>query len=273
MEKPLSNTEEECRRLIDICNEEGVTLMCAYPVPHYPAIRKMKQILESGEYGQIIQFSIWTEQYTHTDSFPWASTARLGGGQLFSHGCHYIDLMLRMLGTPVKGYHVGTNNGTPWMLREGTSALVLKFASGAIGYHGATGGARGTRLGYDFQVQTEKGLLEYSRSLAGEKILLYDSIGEHRPGIIEDTGSKVIWEAKKVEGNKKFTHFEINHFADCIINGKKPVTDGETALKSLKLIWKLYDGERLDFIPDLTDCAYTKEDMDNYLNYVMESDL
>ena len=107
----------------------------------------------------------------------------------------------------------------------------------------------------------------------GEKILLYDSIGEHRPGIIEDTGSKVIWEAKKVEGNKKFTHFEINHFADCIINGKKPVTDGETALKSLKLIWKLYDGERLDFIPDLTDCAYTKEDMDNYLNYVMESDL
>ena len=32
MEKPLCNTEEECERLIQACDEEKVTLMCAYPV-------------------------------------------------------------------------------------------------------------------------------------------------------------------------------------------------------------------------------------------------
>lgn len=48
------------------------------------------------------------------------------------------------------GAHVGTRIGTPWLLREGTSALVIRFKSGAIGYHGATWGARGSRLSYDF---------------------------------------------------------------------------------------------------------------------------
>jgi len=36
----------------------------------------------------------------------------LGGGQFFSHGCHYVDLMLRFLGNLVKGVHMGTNLGT-----------------------------------------------------------------------------------------------------------------------------------------------------------------
>ena len=32
MEKPLCNSEEECLRLIETCEQEDVTLMCAYPV-------------------------------------------------------------------------------------------------------------------------------------------------------------------------------------------------------------------------------------------------
>jgi len=43
----------------------------------------------------------------------WGGMAKeLGGGQFFSHGCHYVDLMLRFLGNLVKGVHMGTNLGT-----------------------------------------------------------------------------------------------------------------------------------------------------------------
>jgi predicted dehydrogenase len=156
MEKPLCNTEEECLHLIEACEEEGVTLMCAYPVPFWPAIQKLKALVDSGDYGKIMQMSVWTEQLTVCDinKRTWTATARIGGGQLFSHGCHYIDLMLRFLGNPVEGAHIGTRIGTPWLLKEGTSAVILRFESGAIGYHGATWGARGTRLSYDFQIQT-----------------------------------------------------------------------------------------------------------------------
>ena len=74
----------------------------------------------------------------------------LGGGQLFSHGCHYIDILLAWMGQPVSGTHLGTNFGTPWMEGEGTSNVSLKFANGALGYHFGTWGAKGTRLRYSF---------------------------------------------------------------------------------------------------------------------------
>ncbi len=247
MEKPLCNTEEECLRLIKVTEEEGVTLMCAYPMRYVPGVQKLKALLDSGEYGQPFMMSIWTEQLTEYDELHWAQTARIGGGQFFSHGCHYVDLMLWFLGEPVKGSHFGTNLGTPWILREGTSAATIHFKSGAIGYHGATWGARGTRLGYDFQVHTEKGMLHYDHDK--REIRLYDQIGVHIPGQEGNHQYTLLW---KEEGDySKQTQFEIRHFLDCIRTGAKPVTDGYAALQGLRCIWKMYDAEKHNMIADL----------------------
>ncbi len=248
MEKPLCNTEEECLSLMETCEEEGVVLMCAYPVRYWPGIVKLKELIDSGEYGKIMQMSVWTEQLTKTEKYEWRSDARLGGGQLFSHGCHYIDIMLWFLGKPVKGMHFGTKVGTPWLMKEGTSAAIFYFENGAIGYHGATWGARGTRMAYDFQIQTEKGMLEYDHYEG--KIKLYDAVVDHVPGGLENpTTYKVLWER---DGEKsKDTQHEITHFADCVINGKKPLTDAKSALAGLRVIWKLYDAEKNNTVADL----------------------
>ena len=108
--------------------------------------------------------------------------------------------------------------------------------------------------------------------LEGERILFYDEITDHRPGMSEFSKCRTVWEETKVIGNMKFTHFEIDHFADCVINGKKPISDGETTLKSLQLIWKLYDAERSGIVPDLRDCAIDQEDLENYTSYIESLD-
>lgn len=247
MEKPLCNSEEECIKLMETCEKEGVVLMCAYPVRYWPGIVKLKELIDSGEYGKIIQMSVWTEQLTIAEEGHWSGDARLGGGQFFSHGCHYVDIMLWFLGKPVKGMHFGSRVGTPWLMREGTSAAIFQFENGAIGYHGATWGARGTRLGYDFQIQTEKGMLEYDH-YAGV-IRLYDGALEHRPGEQERGAFKVMWER---EGNcSKETQHEMRHFTDCIINNKKPLTDAKSSLTGLRVIWKMYEAEKNNTVADL----------------------
>ena len=132
-------------------------------------------------------------------------------------------------------------------MREGTSEAIFQFESGAVGYHGATRGARGTRLGYDFQVHTEKGLLDYDH--IDGVIKLYDASVEHVPGLAEQRVSKEIW---RRDGNlSKETQHEIKHFADCIINGKKPLTDAKSALEGLRIIWKMYEAEKSGTIADL----------------------
>ncbi len=250
MEKPLCNTEEECIRLIETCEEMGVTLMCAYPVRYWKGIQKLKELVDSGEYGKIMQMSVWTEQLTIYDEQHWGSTAALGGGQFFSHGCHYVDILLWFCGNPVSGSHVGTTVGTPWLLREGTSAATMKFENGAIGYHGATWGARGTKLGYNFQVMMEKGLLEFDHK-DGE-VRVYNSLCEHIPGETEAPDAreyKVVWK-RDTEASKETQH-EMRHFVDCVKNNKKPLTDGRSALQGLRVIWKMYDAEKQGVIADL----------------------
>ena len=251
MEKPLCNTEEECLRLISVCEENNLTLMCAYPVRYWEGIRKLKEMVDSGDYGKIMQMSIWTEQLTKFDELEWFATSCLGGGQLFSHGCHYIDILMWFCGRPVSGVHFGTNVGTPWMLREGTSAVTMKFENGSLGYHGATWGSRGTRMGTDFQIITEKGTLEFD-FVSGE-VKVYDNVKEHIPGMADSDAQKyrVVW--KRENAASKETQHEISHFVDCIINKKKPETDAHSALESLRVIWKLYDAEKMGIVADLRD--------------------
>ena len=248
MEKPLCNSEEECLRLIDYCDEMGVVLMCAYPVRYWPGIVKLKELVDSGEFGKAFMMSVWTEQHTQRTKDHWINTARLGGGQFFSHGCHYVDLLLWFFGQPVSGSHTGTNYGTEWMLREGSSAMTMKFANGAIAYHGATWGARGTRLDYDFQVHTEKGLLDYDHH-AGT-ITFFSKEAPHNPGEASKNVKEVIWNQGT---GTKVTNNEIDHFVDCVLHGKTPMTSGRTALESLRVIWKMYDAEKRGTIADLRD--------------------
>ena len=138
------------------------------------------------------------------------------------------------------------------MIKEGTSAATIRFESGAIGYHGATWGARGTKLGYSFHIHMEKGMLEYDHKEG--VIRLYDKDLIHEPGNVNANNSfKVLWTRGSIAS--KLTQHEMNHFLDCIRTGKTPITDGWTSLQGLRVIWKLYDAEKFGVVADLRDCA------------------
>lgn len=238
IEKPLANTEEECLDLIRTAGANDRVLMVAYCVRYYPAVRKMKEMLDQKALGDVFQMSIWTEQYTRRDDpNSWHHTrAGLGGGQFFSHGCHYIDILLWFLGRPLRGTHLGTNHGTPWMEMEGTSNVTIEFEKGPLGYHFGTWGARGTRLGWSFHAHCTEGMLE-----------LTSRNGAYRLSSIVRGREEEIF----VQPSGKNTHHEIMHFADCIRHGTRPLTDGPSSLQGLRVIWRLYDAERRGVVADL----------------------
>lgn len=258
IEKPLCNSEEECVRLIKLAEKKGVVLMCEYPCRFNPCILELKRLLDSGEYGEAYHMSIWTEQWTDNKNAPWANTARLGGGQLFSHGCHYTDVLLWFMGEPLEGSHFGTNIGTPWMLKEGTSTLGMKFKSGATAMHYATWGAKGTKMGYDFQIFTTSGkVLDYD--FGSNEIRVYynaarwaEEDGDQTNYEDLNTNYRVVWTAP-VENHNKNLYGVLSEFTDCIKTGREPFTSGRRALESLRVIWKVYDAEKHSMVADLSD--------------------
>ncbi|WP_127586784.1 Gfo/Idh/MocA family protein [Paenibacillus koleovorans] len=246
MEKPMGNSEQECIDLIELSEQVGRVFMIAYPVRHHPLMVKMKELIDDKTYGDVFQMSIYTEQYTRYYDGHWAlDSKRLGGGQFFSHGCHYVDILLWVLGNPVRGTHLGTNYGTPWMEREGTSNMTMEFENGALGMHLGTWGARGTRLGSSMHVHCTKGMLELVFS--ERRLYLHHKLDEERAGIKQGEVELLM----EVEEGGKFTHHEIHHFLDCVQYGQRPLTDGPGSLQGLRCIWRMYDAERNHVMADL----------------------
>ena len=237
LEKPMANSEAECADLIATAARLDRILMVAYCMRFHPVVAAMKDELDNQSFGEVFQVSIWTEQMTRYPPGHWGHrAATLGGGQLFSHGCHYIDILLWYLGEPVSGTHLGTNTGTPWMEREGTSNVTMRFAGNRLGYHFGTWGARGTRLRYSIHAHCSEGMIEADVS---DHRLLAHAGGER----------KLLMESEAGAG--KHTENEMAHFIDCIEHGQKPLTDGEASLQSLRVIWKLYEAEERDVVADL----------------------
>lgn len=248
MEKPLANTEPECIDLIETAERTGKILMVAYPWRYEDGPKVLKKLLDEETYGKCFQVSMWTEQYTYLKEGNWGREAkRLGGGQFFSHGCHYIDWLLWFFGRPKRGIHFGTNLGTEWMEKEGTSQAMIEFENGMLAYHGGTWGAQGTRLGYGFHFHCTKGMIEYDHFTG--KIYAHTGLADHIPG--SDGANEKCELIYEHESGKNLVP-EMNHFLDCVLYGEKPITTAEDSLQGLRVIWKMYEAERDNTIADLT---------------------
>ena len=235
--------------MMEAAKRNDRVLMMAYCMRFDPALREMRRLIREKVYGECFQLSIWTEQLTIKEDAPWIHDRKtLGGGQLFSHGCHYIDLMLWMMGRPLRGSHVGTNKCTPWMDREGTSNVSLEFENGSLGYHFGTWGARGTKLGYSFHAHCEKGMLEYNRQ--ENRLYLRGNIAEHIPDVPEDSKEYILMDLQSKPA--KPTTEEMAHFLDCVDNGTTPETTPEESLAGLEVIWELYRAEDENRLADFS---------------------
>jgi len=240
VEKPMANTEAECLAMIEAARQAERVLMVAYCMRYDPLVLELRRHLEEQTFGPCFQLSIWTEQLTHYPAGHWGLLAnRLGGGQFFSHGCHYVDLLLWLMGRPVAGAHLGTRLCTPWMEKEGTSNVTMSFESGALGYHFGTWGARGSRLRHATHAHCELGMLEIDRP-AG-KLILHSHADAHVP---DASGARQDERILLSASPRKATQHEMQHFLDCIETGATPLTDAVSSLEGLRVIWELYAAER-----------------------------
>ena len=96
VEKPLAISDEECQDLIETADASGKVLMVAYCMRYHPLIQEMKRLVDEKVYGEVIQYSIWTEQFTRYEPGHWAlSAANLGGVLWFSRGASRVAVASR----------------------------------------------------------------------------------------------------------------------------------------------------------------------------------
>jgi predicted dehydrogenase len=100
-EKPMTTTAEKCQRILDATRRSGKNLRVTFNYRYSPARTQVKDILMSGEIGDILSVDFhWLLNTMHgADYFRrWHSQKRNSGGLMVHKATHHFDLVNWWLG-------------------------------------------------------------------------------------------------------------------------------------------------------------------------------
>lgn len=142
VEKPLEITLDRCDRIIQACEQSGVTLATIFPSRFHRSSQLIKQAVDSGRFGRLTigdSYVKWFRTQEYYDSGAWRGTWKLdGGGALMNQAIHSVDLLSWLMG-PAKAISAHTATLAHERIEvEDVAIATIQFESGALGVIEAT---------------------------------------------------------------------------------------------------------------------------------------
>jgi len=242
-EKPLDVYADRMDRMIDACDEAGVTLAGVYQKRTFDSAQRAKRAVEDGELGDLVLGDAqvkWFRSQPYYDSGEWRGTREMDGGAMLNQAIHFID-MLQWLGGGVESVQAMTDTLARDLECEDTAAIAFRFSNGALGTISVTTATKG---GGD---RIELNGTEGSLALTG------DSITEFRVGTGEESHYSAETESVDVDiashewgdGHRAV----VQDFVDALREGREPMVPGREARTAVDIILAAYEsserGERV----------------------------
>jgi predicted dehydrogenase len=214
-EKPIALNAAEGQKMVDACRANGVRLGVAYYRNFYPVVRRLKEIIASGEIGTVIQAQINVfSPFNPPDDHPrsWVVQRQYsGGGPMYDVGSHRIELLLNLFG-PVKRVESLTANVLYPRDVEDTASAVFAFERGATA------------------------VLSVSHAIAEgqDRFELYGSTGSVRACFLNQGRLEIETEqGNRVEEHPPHANLHlplIEDFVNAVLEQREPAVSGETGV-------------------------------------------
>lgn len=234
-EKPLSTTVDACRRMVKACRDNKVLLMTAYRKYFESGSVALKKIISSGELGRVdIIHTAFTEFRPAGDSTPdWMLKRKLsGGGPLMDLGVYCVNTSRWLVDEdPVQATAFQwTRDRKRFKEVEEGIAFRLNFPSGLV-LQGTS--SWGSVLTSFIQVHGERGWASLSPAFAFED-------DRRLSGKISGK-----WFGQEFTAIDEFA-LELDAFASCIRENRKPEPDGEQGMRDIVIIDAIYRSAKKD---------------------------
>ena len=239
VEKPIANTIDDGRKMIAACQEAGVVLMVGQHLRRLTGIRKLKELIDGGSIGSPIQIEGNYSQnlgFALTpESFRWrGDDTGCPAGSLMTMGIHHADVFNYLFG-PIKSVFSYFNRLYIPAPVEDVTTTIFQYETGVLGYLGSNYAS--PKAVWFYVYGTEANLL----CTITPPELPFEEYLRWWQQVDQDTDVQIYRKGKtgsaKVPlrlGNPILE--EIDEFADCILTGGRPETDGEGALAALSFI-------------------------------------
>ncbi|ABR62379.1 gfo/Idh/MocA family oxidoreductase [Sinorhizobium medicae] len=264
-EKPLAPTVADCAEMVAAAEKAGVVTQLGFNYLKNPLIFLARDIIESGEIGEIRSFrGVHAEDFMADRTVPWGwrLDPRSGGGALADIGSHMIACMRHLVG-PVRSVladsviHVaerplarGATETRAVEVDDVTRAFV-RFESGASGSFEANWIATGRKMQHDFEIYGSKGSIVFTQERLNEIKIYY--AGDD----IRSRGFRTIWAGPEHPpygafcvapghqiGFNDLKAIEVHEFLEAIANGVRTSTDFREGYEVQKVLSATYHSAR-----------------------------
>ena len=228
VEKPLANSSKRCASLIDLASERNRVLMVGHTFEYTAAVNKVKEIVASGELGEILYVS--------------STRVNLGLFQqdinvVWDLAPHDISIINYVLGKVPLGVNA---QGTAHYKKgiEDVATVTLNYDNGVIAFIHVSW-LDPNKIRRTTFVGSRK-MLVYNDISTQEKIKLYDK-GVDAPPYYDTFGEFQFSyrygdiHSPRIDDYEPL-RFELAHFMDCIKHDKIPRSDGYSGLRVVSVL-------------------------------------
>ncbi len=226
--KPMTQNSDQSMRLIEEAERRNLVLMVDHTFVYTGAVRKIKEILENDGLGEFFYYDsvrINLGLFQHDVDVIW---------DLALHDLSILDYISGMSPCAVSATGISHVSGQ----QENIAYLTLFFDTNLIGH---------VHVSWLAPVKVRRTLIGGSQKMIvyddlepSEKIKVYDKglmLNERestRRELLIGYRAGDMW-APQLDGTEALSA-EAAHFVDCVTNGARPLTDGETGLRMVQVL-------------------------------------
>jgi predicted dehydrogenase len=227
VEKPLATTVADAQLAVDAAARTRKLLMVGHLLEYHPAVTRLKELLDSGELGEL--FYLYGNRVN-------LGKLRADENALWSLGAHDVSVVLHLIGEdPVEC----TAHGRSYV-REGVEDVVfcyLRFPSGVVAH---------LHLSWlDPHKERRLTVVGARRMATFDDMRLEGKLTVWDKGFDEDSRSWGEYVARSGESfspriaNVEPLRVECEHFVECVGTGATPRSDGASGLRVVRVLEEL----------------------------------
>jgi len=131
VEKPMALSVEDCERMNETAERRGLKLMCGHTKSFDPPVRKMREIVASGQLGKLWMVNSWNYNDFLVRPYP-DRELNVSRGVVLNQGPHQVDVIRLLGGGMVRSVRAITGNRPDPTRPEGSYGCFMEFEDGAF---------------------------------------------------------------------------------------------------------------------------------------------
>jgi D-xylose 1-dehydrogenase (NADP+, D-xylono-1,5-lactone-forming) len=225
-EKPAALCEADVRKMVEACKQNNVFFMEAFMYQFHPQHQRVKDIISSGEIGDIKCMRASFSFYLHDRETNIRMNAQLGGGSLFDVGCYCVHSIRNLLDSEPAELFVQSNYDEHRSIDKTTSGW-MKMKNGV---HALFDCSFEMFPQNKYEMIGAKGKVEVSRA--------YRPDVHGGNGIITVTTDSGETRKEVVFGDQYV--LEMEHASRCILEDVEPLYSGDNMIQQARVLEACY---------------------------------